>query len=241
MHTVVRRLQRQMREADAETKELKTLLSRLRGDNDAAERQKLEQHIAELGHAKEALAVKIPADWQAINKTFKKLKKDERTARLKYRRAADNAYGPVQKVMKTLAGNDAFISLKGELAAMRKRVESDPEAELVTPLKVLGEKFGLIEGASSVKGKISKARRVLKGKTPDRARALKAMDNALKAYDKEMVWRGNDFAALLAGVNVYEGSIKGSIGIRQQDRLTHDQALFVASCGAGHRDISLSF
>ena len=241
LHTEVRQLHRQIRVVDAEAKELKTLLSRLRGDNAAAERQKIEQRMTELGHAKEALEAQVPTTWTGVNKAFKALKKEERTARLKYRRAVDNAYGPVQKLLKTLGGNAAFLDLQGDLQAMAKRVETETEAQLVAPLQTLANKFSAIEGATSVKSKISKARRALKAKTPNRKRALKAMANALKAYDSELAWRRNDLTEVRAEISRYENVIKGSIGIRQQPRLTHDQALFVAACAAGHQDISLSF
>jgi len=39
----------------------------------------------------------------------------------------------------------------------------------------------------------------------------------------------------------YEAAIRETIGLRQQERLPRDQALLVAGCSSGHRDISLSF
>ena len=40
---------------------------------------------------------------------------------------------------------------------------------------------------------------------------------------------------------VDEEQMRGTIGIRQQKRLSRDQALYVASCNAHHRDLSLNF
>jgi len=39
----------------------------------------------------------------------------------------------------------------------------------------------------------------------------------------------------------YEETLRGTLGIRSRDRMTREQALFVARCNADHRDVSLSF
>ena len=39
----------------------------------------------------------------------------------------------------------------------------------------------------------------------------------------------------------FDNSIKDTIGLRLQERLTKEQAKFVASCRSIHRDISLNF
>ena len=46
---------------------------------------------------------------------------------------------------------------------------------------------------------------------------------------------------LLPGIKVYEQAIRGTIGLRLQKRLAKTEALYVAACTSGHRDISLHF
>ena len=48
-------------------------------------------------------------------------------------------------------------------------------------------------------------------------------------------------ASLKPGLQAYLGGIAPTLGARQQQRLSEDQALFLASCTAGHRDLSLNF
>jgi len=41
-------------------------------------------------------------------------------------------------------------------------------------------------------------------------------------------------------LQAYEAVIRETIGARAQQKMTREQALFVATCSSGHRDISLS-
>ena len=56
-------------------------------------------------------------------------------------------------------------------------------------IKLIEKELGNIEGSSSIKSKISKARRALKGKNPNREKANKFWKEALTIFDKEMQWR----------------------------------------------------
>ena len=56
-----------------------------------------------------------------------------------------------------------------------------------------------------------------------------------------MAWRQRADQDLLTGLRDYEAAIADTIGLRGQAKLPKDQALFVASCNADHRDLSLSF
>ncbi len=241
IHTKVRYLERQVRDIDKELKVLKTRLSRLRDDGASAERTAVGVQVSQLGVTRGALTAALPGDWVSINKKFKLLKKNERLARLKYRRAADNAYTPVRELADTLSGSVPFKALQADIQILHKRIESEPLADLIGAVRALERQFSTIQGASPVRSKLARVKRVLKSKTPDRARALKEMNAALEVYAGQRAWRDKALSTLLADINSYEAVIKESIGIRQQNKLSREQALFVASCSAGHRDISLSF
>ena len=86
--------------------------------------------------------------------------------------------------------------------------------------------------------KVSKGLRI---KKLDISKAEKDYAEALKAFEEEKVWRAKAEAELKEGVQSYLNAIKGTIGARQQEKLTRDQALYIASCNAVHRDISLNF
>lgn len=124
---------------------------------------------------------------------------------------------------------------------MREQVEVNEPADMLVPLKTLSGQFRSIEGASKIKSHLSKARRALKARKPSKEKALKEMDKAIKLYEEQKVWRAQATAPLLPALTSYEEIIRNTIGIRQQKRLTQEQALYVASCNSGNRDVSLNF
>jgi len=112
---------------------------------------------------------------------------------------------------------------------------------MVDPLKELANRFGDVDGASKIKSAISKARSALKSRSPDKEKALASFDKAVEEYDEAIAWRTAAAESLNEPLANYQNSLKPTLGIRQQQRLTREQALYVARCNAEHRDISLSF
>ena len=73
---------------------------------------------------------------------------------------------------------------------------------------------------------------------PDKNPGDKAAEEKFK---EQLGWRTAAAQSLVPGLQEYERSIRTTLGTRQQDKMTREQALFVAGCSAGHRDISLNF
>ena len=67
------------------------------------------------------------------------------------------------------------------------------------------------------------------------------MDKAIQLYEEQKIWREQASDVLLPAMTSYESMIRNTIGIRQQKRLTHEQALYVAGCNSGNQDVSLNF
>ena len=94
---------------------------------------------------------------------------------------------------------------------------------------------------SKVKSSLGKVRRALRRKTPDVDKALQEFDRAKKEYDKQVEWRTQAQGDFTTSVAAYQDALRGTVGMRQQPKMTREQGLFVASCQSGHRDISLNF
>ena len=108
-------------------------------------------------------------------------------------------------------------------------------------IKSAATALGAVEGVSSIRSKLSKARRALRGDSPKRDEAADRLAEALELLTEELAWRRTAAAQLANGLATYDEAIKSTIGLRSQERLTGDQAEEVASCQSVHRDISLSF
>ena len=237
----VRGIEKKIRKLEGEADELKTLISRLRDASEEAQKAQLEAKrediLAEAAHLKES----IPERWHDVHETFANLTTTEQKARTTYRRQADNAWEAPAEVLAILDGNAEFAALEADLRAMRAFIETTPEADAHEPVNALSKRFGGVEGAGDVKSALSKVRRALKGKTPDREKALKEYEKAVKAYEGQAAWREKADAALRPGLETYMMAIRDTLGLRMKERLDREQGLYMASCSAGHRDISLNF
>ena len=198
--------------------------------------------MSTLEREQQQLTAEIPANWNQVYKEFSVLTKAEVTARKKYRRTVDNAYTPVKNLIELIEATREFNKLKQDLADARNRlVNGTVPKDMIDPLKLLTKQFGSIKGASKIKSQISKARRALSKKTPKIEKVISHLDNATVIYDQQRIWRERAIIELLPGIKAYEQAIRGTIGLRLQKRLAKTEALYVAACNSGHRDISLHF
>jgi len=238
---VVRRIEKEMRKIDEEAEELRTRIGRMRGEAQAEARARLETRREEMLQEVEALRAEIPDTWEPVHDEFAALTNAEQTARNLYRRQADNAWDAPSEVLAVLNSNAAFAELEGPLREMRAFIETTPEEDAHETVNELSKAFGDVDGADDVKSALSKARRALRNRNPDREKALEEYDDAVAAYEEQVVWRATSESSLRAPLTAYMDAIKGTLGMRSQDDLTREQGLFLANCNAVHRDISLNF
>ena len=242
LHTQVRGLQREIRLIDHRIVELTEQLADLQGDENTSRRDKITARISARKEERATLQNQIPENWEAAHSEYADLLKSEQTARTKYRRAADSGYEPVAKLQATLRGTPDFIELGNSLREAVSEITTTDAAEMIDRIKLLEASFGEVEGPSTVKSALSKARRALKGNSPDKDKAADQVAKAIEAYEEELAWRSETSKhGLAAKIDTYETAIRDTIGLRQYPRMPRDLALYVASCNSGHRDISLNF
>lgn len=239
-HHFVREVERDIRRLKNHKEELETELSRL-PDGSETRSKTINDELVDIEKDVAKLAAKIPADWDAKFEAFSKLRKAETSERRKFYQASQASYEPVVEMIDILNSTDAFNALKDSLYAASAQIEANEPADMVDPLAALASEFGNVAGADKVKSAISKARRAVKARKPSKEKALKEIAKAVELYDEQIEWRKAGVADVLPKLSEYEQSIRHNIGIRQQSKLTTDQALSVAGCLSGHRDISLNF
>ena len=242
LQTVVRKVEKDIRKLESEADDLRVIIGRMRDDSQAKRRARLEtRREAMLAEAAE-LTHQIPDNWEEVHKVFAELTTAEHSARMTYRRQADQAWTAVNEVVTILDANEAFGALEQDVVRMgdyiRTVPENDPAAE--DTMKGLEGKFNDVAGSGEVKSALGKARRAMRAKRFDRETALEEFANAMAAYEEQKTWRAAS-AELTPGLKAYLEGIRGTLGIRMQDRLDREQALYMASCSAVHRDISLNF
>lgn len=241
LHTQVRNIQKEVGKLERRMESQETTLRRLGGEENTGARAKLESVINAMKRQIQDYESQVPSNWEADNKAFSALVKTELTARQTYRRTADRAYEPIGKVLETLAANDDLQALGPELKGLVALIEASEPADLVDPITEVYNKVRGIEGANDVRSAMTQARRAVRARTPDKEKALASVQKAIENFEGQLVWRARANAELAPKLRAYDDTIKTTIGARMQPDLSESQALFLASCNAGHRDVSLSF
>jgi len=240
----VRRLEKDIRKLEEEADALRIAVGRMNGADQAPEKAEIEQRREGLLAAAEELRSQIPSDWKATYGAFAKLTKAETNARNLYRRSADSAYEDAAKVLATFEATAAFRELEPRLRGLRDLIATGDADAAIDTVQEFERTLRDVEGSDDVKSPLSKARRALKarsGQEPDREKALEEYAEAVAAYEAQLVWRAEAEKSLKGEVAAYLDGIRETLGARVQNRLSRDQALFLAACQSDHRDISLNF
>jgi tripartite ATP-independent transporter DctM subunit len=240
LHVEVRALERDMRRYREHIKDLTTQLQRNRQLTEP-ERQELRETIDRETAAIKELEAKIPANWDADHKAFVELQKAETNARRQYRRTVDQAYEPVKELRAIVAGADALQALRANIEGLESVIGAEDNEAAGEKIREVSRAVGDVEGTRAITRHLNRARRALRGRSPDPNEAREELAKALAEHDSDIAWRSRAARDLNPGLDAYDGVIRGTIGLRQLDKLPREQALYVAACQSSHRDISLSF
>ena len=244
LHFQVRSIQKEIRTLDQELEELKQRKNRLiRSKQDALQEElnRIDETIKTLEEIKTEKLAQVPENWKSQRAIFEKQNKDLRSNRMKYRRNVDEAYEPIKTIKGILKDTDALRIQKNKIESIGQIIMQQKPDGAMKQIKLIEKELGNIEGSSSIKSKISKARRALKGKNPNREKANKFWKEALTIFDNEMQWRQKALSELIQPLDAYDSLIKDSIGLRSQKKLGLEQAKSIAVCKSSHQDISLNF
>jgi tripartite ATP-independent transporter DctM subunit len=243
VHRTTRSARKDIREIEAEARTLRDRLRRLeRNDNSGpGETAAVEAAIDGLERQKAALETEIPDNWEDARKEYLKRANALKRVTLGYRRNVDSAYVPVVETRQVLAEATAFAAVSGTINELPAALENRTPEDAAEVLKEAESALAQLPDTSDIRSALTGARRSLTARTPRPDRALADLEKAIALYNEEREWRVRAADELASGLARYDAAIARSIGLRQQDRLTIDEATTMASCLSIHRDISLNF
>ncbi len=242
LHHSVRRIQAEIRDIDVEIKEIENSLRRLRrsGESESEAGLAAQGSLARLQEQKAALATTIPEEWEDARKQYVTLAGDEKKARLTYRRNVDEAYETIAILRATLASAPALHALTDGFAALFTTVHDAEGKVAIDALRKFERELYPVAESGDIRSLLTKARRALT-RNDDRDKAMELIGEAIKLHTHEAEWRLQASRSLADDLAAFEQSIRYTIGLRKQPRLTRSQATTVAACLSSHRDISLNF
>jgi len=237
----VRGLEKRIRRATEEMKAAQKEFGRLKGSNFSAQRDLLQEDISTHETQLAQLKSEIPVSWNKDYDTFKKLVDSETKARNEYRRAADDAYEAASEVALILASTKSYRALQGPLKELNSIIKTAPLPEAEKAVKNMERIVRGVEGTNDVKKQLGIVKKSLGKRKLDRKKALKDFEKVLEVYSSQLKWRAAAEGVLGNDIDSYITALSQTIGTRQQDALSREQALYLASCTAVHRDLSLNF
>lgn len=241
LHRQVREIEGMIARLGVEKKELETDIRLLSGPKAEARKKALEERIKEIDAEMKTLQGTIPAEWDEKHKVYAALLKADKTARLVYRRSVDGAYEPIKEAVDIIGATERLAGLRDRITGLEADIAAkDPEV-LAQDISTLSQDVGAIPGARKLRSQLSRVRRALTGRSPDKSKALDELAKAVKLLEEDLAWRKDAAGSALAGLTAYEEAIRDTIGLRKQPKLPPEQAVEVAGCLSYHRDISLSF
>jgi len=243
LHTNVRTIQREAKKVESSIADLEKVFDRERRKSEAKDSvlADLENRIATLKQEKDKVLEAIPDTWEEQRKQYLELTKLDKIERGKYRRGVDESYEPLKNLRSLLGDIEPLKGISKILEGTQAIIENESAENAMALIKEKESAMSDVEGVSHIKSLLSKARRALKGDSPDIEKALTLAMEANTAYGDELNWREQAASALLPDLNRYDSAIYDSIGLRLQSRLPKHRATSVASCLSNHKDISMHF
>ena len=242
LHQQVREIQLSVRRNKRLVEDAKLQLRRLDDiELNADRRSSLALRIDELGLLNQRLEASIPAVWATQRPIFEKLNKAEKQSRNQYRRNADEAYEGITEMRLWITQAPKLAEIEPGVAELAANIDQLDAKDAMSAIKLQERKLGEFAGVSSIKSKLSKARRALKGSKYNPEKAKGYHSEAMALLSAEIIWRKRALTDMVPALVSYDLAIKDSIGLRLQERMSDDVATTISACLASHKDISLQF
>ena len=130
--------------------------------------------------------------------------------------------------------NNTFIDLKSKLAQEEK-------LKLSEQVKTFSKTINELPDNRKIASNLNKVRRELKKKNVKMEKVYKFFDKSYSEYLKKLKSLNKIDRSVLINLNKFINLIKYNVGIRQQDKLNRDLALYIATCNSDHKDLSIHF
>ena len=240
LHFDVRKIQKKVRKIDQKIKKLKSEIRNLDEDNLSA-KNKLELKIENYELEIKELQNKIPESWKTKNGEFEILHKAKNTRTKRYRKNVDEAYETLDQIVMFINDNEKLKELSSEIKELKYNIDNKNYENSISVIDNLFEKLGEISGTEEFANKLDDLISVIDNDEVDEQKLSEVSSETFDLFNLEVSWRDDANKNLMPELIKYNDVIKHNIGLRLQNRLTKEQAKFVARCNSVHRDISLNF
>ena len=237
LHTKVRNIEKNINKRKGKIEKIK---KEIRLETELTEIQKLEEKIFVLENEIENIKRTIPSNWKIENENFNTILKDFNTTKLKYNKLVDSSYSELLKYIEIFKNAEDFSKLEDQYDNLYLNILNE-ESEIIEIIKDFERLFNPFNDTSDIKKPIKKARKLLKKNFDKKDEALNLIAESKSIYIIEKDWRLKASEVLMIDFIQLSNTGNETFGLRKQDSLNDEQALYLASCKSVHEDISLYF
>ena len=237
LHTKVRNIEKNIFKKLSKIEKIKKEI-RLETENEKI--QNLENKIIELQKEIEEIRLTIPVTWKDENDNFNTILKNFNKTKLTYNKSVDGSYNDLQKFIEIFRNSDNFALLENNYVGLINSINKE-EKEIVEVIKDFERLFNPFKDTSDIKKPLKKARKLLKKNYDKKTEALDLINESKKLFLIEKNWRLKGSQVVLSDLIDLSNTGSETFGLRKQDKLNKEQAIYLASCKSVHEDISLYF
>ena len=237
LHTKVRRLEKEIYK---KLNKIEKIKKEIRLEIDPTEIEKLDSEILEYQNEIEKIKMTIPSNWESENSEFNNILNEYNKTKLKYNKTVDNSFNELMEFIEIFKNLEGLFLIEDSFDKIFNKIEKEDE-NISDQLKEFERKFNKFNQVSNIKKPIKNARKLLKKNYDKKSEALELIMESKLIYEKEIFWRLKAKDILLEDFILLSKLGEETFGLRKQDSLNKEQAVYLARCKSSHEDISLYF
>ena len=237
LHTKVRNIEKNIYKKISKIEKIK---KEIRLETEQEEIQKLEEKIYNLENEIEDIRITIPSNWKNENKNFNAILKDFNKTKLNYNKSVDSSFNELLKYIQLFKNAEKFSLIESNYNELVLNIINE-ENEIEEIIKNFERLFNKFNDTSEIKKPLKKVRKLLKKNFDKKDDALILVNDSKEIYLIEKNWRLEGNKILLDHLIKLSNTGSETFGLRKQDNLNKEQAIYLASCKSVHEDISLYF
>ena len=237
LHTKVRRLEKEIYK---KLNKIEKIKKEIRLEIDPTEIEKLDSEILEYQNEIEKIKMTIPSNWESENSEFNNILNEYNKTKLKYNKTVDNSFNELMEFIEIFKNLEGLFLIEDSFDKIFNKIEKEDE-NISDQLKEFEKKFNKFNQVSNIKKPIKNARKLLKKNYDKKSEALELIMESKLIYEKEIFWRLKAKDILLEDFILLSKLGEETFGLRKQDSLNKEQAVYLARCKSSHEDISLYF
>ena len=237
LHTKVRRLEKEIYK---KLNKIEKIKKEIRLEIDPTEVEKLDSEILDYQDEIEKIKMTIPSNWESENSEFNNILNEYNKTKLKYNKTVDNSFNELMEFIEIFKNLEGLFLIEDSFDKIFNKIEKEDE-NISDQLKEFERKFNKFNQVSNIKKPIKNARKLLKKNYDKKSEALELIMESKLIYEKEIFWRLKAKDILLEDFILLSKLGEETFGLRKQDSLNKEQAVYLARCKSSHEDISLYF